>query len=133
MGAHPMSGLTDQELSLLRGELLELQEELTARLRTEARQERETDAGPAVLDPMDAAEQEQERSIPHLVRDAEVARLEAINAALARIAAGTYGVSEQSGDPIGAARLLVQPWARFTAEEAQEIDDERRREKHSTL
>ena len=48
-----------------------------------------------------------------------------IDDALGRIDAGTYGVSEGSGEPIGFARLRAVPWARLTVQEAE--DDERQR------
>ena len=34
--------------------------------------------------------------------------------------AGTYGVSELSGDPIGFARLEAVPWARVTTDESED-------------
>lgn len=43
-----------------------------------------------------------------------------IEAALARIADGSYGVCEICGEPIGAERLSAIPWARLC------IDDQRR-------
>lgn len=48
--------------------------------------------------------------------------LEEIEAALQRIDAGTYGVCEVCGKPIGAERLAAIPWARLC------IDDKRRAE-----
>ena len=42
--------------------------------------------------------------------------LEEIDAALGRIAEGTYGECEECGGDIGAARLEVQPTARFCIE-----------------
>jgi len=131
MRAHRKSGLTQAEVSILEGALLEAQKLILSRLQVRTRQERQTDTGGAVLDAMDAANQEQQRSLPHLLGDAEGARLEAIAHALAKIAAGTYGMSERSGDPIGFARLTAEPWARFTADEATDI--EQGRAKHSTL
>jgi RNA polymerase-binding transcription factor DksA len=43
-----------------------------------------------------------------------------IDAALQRIEAGTYGICEGCGKPIGAERLSAIPWARYC------IDDQRR-------
>jgi RNA polymerase-binding transcription factor DksA len=43
-----------------------------------------------------------------------------IDAALLRIEAGTYGICEGCGKPIGAERLSAIPWARYC------IDDQRR-------
>ena len=45
-----------------------------------------------------------------------------INAALIRIQKGTYGVCEESGKPIGKARLDVTPWARYCIEVARDME-----------
>ena len=50
-----------------------------------------------------------------------------IQRALARIDAGTYGVSELSGEPIGYDRLAAVPWASFTAAEQEELERASRR------
>ena len=47
-----------------------------------------------------------------LVRAAQ-ARLEEVDAALARLDAGTYGVCERCGEPIGEGRLEARPVARL--------------------
>lgn len=44
-------------------------------------------------------------------------RLEAIRRALDKIAEGSYGLSDDSGAPIGRERLQAVPEARFTVEE----------------
>jgi DnaK suppressor protein len=46
--------------------------------------------------------------------------LRAVEAALQKIEAGSYGTCEVCGEPIGAARLSAIPWARLC------IDDQRR-------
>jgi DnaK suppressor protein len=48
--------------------------------------------------------------------------LAAIERALARIEAGTYGLSEISGEPIGYARLSAVPWARLTTDEQEDLE-----------
>jgi DnaK suppressor protein len=48
--------------------------------------------------------------------------LEEIDAALGRIAEGTYGECEECGRDIGAARLEVQPTARFCIECQQRLE-----------
>jgi RNA polymerase-binding transcription factor DksA len=50
---------------------------------------------------------------------AEEERLTEIEAALARIAAGTYGTCELTGKPISLARLRAMPWTRFSITAAQ--------------
>lgn len=75
-------------------------------------------------DPMDAATRAEEEN-DQLSR-ARHARglLGEVDRALARIDAGTYGVSEFSGRAIPIERLRAVPWARLTADE--EEDRERR-------
>ena len=45
-----------------------------------------------------------------------------IEHALAKIDAGTFGVSEESGDPIGVARLRAKPTARITVQEQESLE-----------
>jgi DnaK suppressor protein len=47
--------------------------------------------------------------------------------ALAKMDAGTYGISESSGRPIPFARLRAIPWARNDADEAERIEHAARR------
>jgi DnaK suppressor protein len=47
--------------------------------------------------------------------------LEAVERAEERLAAGTYGLSVESGEPIPAARLEAIPWAERTAGEQERI------------
>jgi DnaK suppressor protein len=50
-----------------------------------------------------------------------------VDRALQKIKAGTYGVSELSGEPIGYARLNAVPWARFSAAEQEDLERGQRR------
>lgn len=45
-----------------------------------------------------------------------------IDAALARIRAGTYGICELTGKPIGRQRLEAIPWARFSMEAERQLE-----------
>lgn len=54
-------------------------------------------------------------------------RLALIDRALSKIANGTYGISELSEEPIGYPRLNAVPWARFTAEEQEQVERQSRR------
>lgn len=51
--------------------------------------------------------------------------LQKINAALDRIANGTYGYSVVSGDEIGLQRMLARPLATMTIEEQEEYENRR--------
>lgn len=46
-------------------------------------------------------------------------RLPEVDAALARIRAHTYGHSEDTGEPITAARLRALPWTRYATPAAE--------------
>src|SRR5688500_3359734 len=75
-----------------------------------------------------AAEEEQmERSIR--VGDHERAHLAEIEAALVRIENGSYGICEETGDPIPFARLKLEPTTRYTVEALEVLEDERRRDR----
>lgn len=45
-----------------------------------------------------------------------------VEAALAKFPDGTYGQSEESGDPIPFGRLQALPWARHTAQEEEVLE-----------
>lgn len=61
-----------------------------------------------------------------LVEDELARRLGAIERAVQRLDAGTYGVSVISGDPIPDERLEADPAAEMTVEEARELEAEQR-------
>ena len=77
---------------------------------------------PQVNDEMDDAESnlEQDEAIGRAEHDRS--RLADVELALAKIDAGTYGLSELSGEPIEPARLAALPWARYTAREQEELE-----------
>jgi DnaK suppressor protein len=84
-------------------------------------------AGPREADPSDEAtdslmQHEALAGSRHAER-----HLTEVEAALERMDAGTYGMSEVSGEPIGYARLSAVPWARFTAAEQEDLERIQRR------
>lgn len=60
----------------------------------------------------EAAQRETERERGGEVEARERALLSEVERALAKLDRGTYGVGEQTGDPIPYERLAVMPWAR---------------------
>lgn len=81
----------------------------------------------ATPDWTDRASVEEEHTLELRVRDRERKLLKKIEEAIARIDDGSYGYCEESGEPIGIARLLARPTATLSLE-AQE-----RREKLKRL
>jgi len=77
-----------------------------------------------VGDEMDAAETSRIQGDATLPTEQERELLAEIERALGRIEAGTYDVSELTGEPIEYARLAAVPWARLTASEQEDLEHE---------
>lgn len=73
----------------------------------------------------DQASSETDRSLELRTRDRERKLINKINDALERIADGSYGYCEETGDPIGLARLEARPIATLSleAQERHERDE----------
>jgi DnaK suppressor protein len=70
----------------------------------------------------DTASATYERELDAGLEEGAQHTLDEVEAALARVDAGNYGVCEVCGKPVGADRLSAIPWARLC------IDDQRRAE-----
>ena len=79
-------------------------------------------------DPSDRASLEEDHTLELRVRDRERKLLHKIDEAIARIDSGEYGWCQDSGEPIGIARLLARPTATYSIE-AQELYEKRRKMK----
>ena len=72
----------------------------------------------------DRASSESDRSLELRTRDRQRKLISKIDAALKRIEDGSYGYCEETGDPIGLARLDARPIATLSLE-AQEMHERR--------
>jgi DnaK suppressor protein len=75
---------------------------------------------PGLNDPGDAAdvaEEQVERSTRNTLSESERAQLAKVNRALSKLADGTYGLSDVTGDPIPLPRLEALPWATTNVED----------------
>lgn len=75
-------------------------------------------------DMADRASSESDRSLELRTRDRQRKLISKIDSALKRIEEGTYGYCEETGDPIGLARLDARPIATLSLE-AQEMHERR--------
>jgi DnaK suppressor protein len=75
-------------------------------------------------DMADRASSESDRALELRTRDRQRKLIRKIDAALKRIEDGTYGFCEETGDPIGIARLDARPIATLSLE-AQEMHERR--------
>ena len=83
-----------------------------------ARLGREDDSEPAdEFDPANLASDLYQDELDEGLRDDLEAQLAAVERAEARLAAGTYGLSVRSGEPIPDERLEVRPTAELTVDE----------------
>ncbi len=112
-----------RQLEFFRHLLETTREELFANGQSTIAHLQETTATP---DEADRATQEEEHVLEQRIRDRERKQLHKIDQALARIANGTYGYCEASGEPIGLRRLLVRPTASLSIEEQERHEREER-------
>ena len=110
-----------RKLEVWRDELIAESIETLEHLRSENWQE---------PDPNDRATHESDASLELRTRDRYRKLINKIDAALRRIDAGEYGYCEETGEPIGLARLEARPIATLCieAQEAHERDEQRRGE-----
>jgi DnaK suppressor protein len=102
-----------QQLAFFRKLLQTMQDEYLSNAGQTSEHLRENDMVP---DPADRATIEEEHALELRVRDRERKQLKKIDEALARIEDGTYGWCEETGEPIGIARLLARPTATMSVE-----------------
>src|SRR5690606_38096198 len=72
-----------------------------------------------VPDPADRATIEEEHALELRTRDRERKLLKKVKQSLARIEEGDYGYCEETGEPIGVARLIARPTAALSLEGQQ--------------
>ena len=72
-----------------------------------------------VPDPADRATIEEEHALELRTRDRERKLLKKVSQSIARIDSGEYGYCDETGEPIGLARLLARPTATLTLEAQQ--------------
>ena len=77
-------------------------------------------------DVADRASAETDRAIELRTRDRERKLISKIDEALQRVASGSYGYCEETGEPIGVARLEARPIATLSLE-AQELHEQKER------
>ncbi|WP_278977604.1 RNA polymerase-binding protein DksA [Sutterella wadsworthensis] len=105
-----------QQLEFFRRRLTDLEKELRANADQTTVNLRETTVVP---DPADRATIEEEHAFELRTRDRERKLLKKVQAAIKRIDDGDYGYCEETGDPIGVARLMARPTATLSLEAQQ--------------
>ncbi len=116
--------MNERQVEYFRQKLLNWKEEIL-------RESRETighlqDENHVLPDIADRASSETDRSLELRTRDRQRKLISKIESALKRIADGTYGYCEETGDPISLKRLDARPIATLSVE-AQERHEKRER------
>ena len=109
--------MNDKQLDFFRARLEMLKEDLLSNAGETTEHLREETS--IVPDPADRATIEEEHALELRTRDRERKLLKKISQALARIDAGDYGYCDETGEPIGLARLIARPTATLTLEAQQ--------------
>jgi DnaK suppressor protein len=116
--------MNDRQLEYFRQKLLAWKEDILRESReTIGNLQTETENHP---DLVDRASSEADRALELRTRDRQRKLISKIDEALRRIEDGTYGYCEETGEPIGLARLEARPTATLSVE-AQERHERRER------
>ncbi len=115
--------------------------ELRERLELERRQllartvseHAEAEADGELGDVLDKASEEARRTTANRRRRHHDARLVQVEAALRRMDEGTYGICEETDEPIPYARLAAEPTTRYTVEALELIEQERARDDNRAI
>ena len=108
--------MNEQQLAFFRHRLSEMEAQLRANAYQTTVNLRETTVVP---DPADRATIEEEHALELRTRDRERKLLKKVQAAIVRIDEGDYGYCEETGEPIGVARLMARPTATLSLEAQQ--------------
>jgi RNA polymerase-binding protein DksA len=122
------AGLLTKELEHFRDLLLEKRREIVGDMSSMEREALRSGVGglsslPVHMADMGTDNYEQEFTLGLVEKDRNLLR--EINAALAKIQNGTYGLCEGTGNPINKVRLEAQPWARYSIEHARQMERQR--------
>lgn len=108
--------MDERQLAFFRNLLVQMENELRQNADQTTVNLRETTVAP---DPTDRATIEEEHALELRTRDRERKLLKKVEAAIRRINEGEYGYCEETGDPIGVARLMARPTATLSLEAQQ--------------
>lgn len=116
--------MSPAQLAFFTSRLIKLEDDLVNRAR---RADAEIATSAVEADPVDRASVEEEHRLALGTRARDAAQLVEVRAALARIANGDFGYCNETGEPIGIARILIQPTTVLTTEAQQRQESRTRR------
>lgn len=120
---HPPAPLVPRQWMWHYRKLTHLREQLLGELQNERIESAEPIEAHS-MDQADSATDEFDHDMTHCILSHEQDALYEIDAAIRRIFEGGYGVCEESGEPIPAARLRAVPWTRYTRKVEERLEQE---------
>jgi len=105
--------------------LLTLKRELMNKIRENANSEELKVSTDELIEDGDQAQTYLNQNLSFELRERDLRRLREIDAALAKIEDGTYGICEDTEEPIGKKRLEKMPWTRLSIQAAEQEERER--------
>jgi RNA polymerase-binding transcription factor len=114
------AGLDPKQLDTLKGKLIALRAALGSRHSGDLASRASGAAD--VEDEGDTAQRTNDEETQRALAEADHTRLAEIEHALLKFDDGTYGLDEDTEEPIGFARLAVLPWARFSATTQERLE-----------
>ena len=108
--------MNQDQLAFFRDRLQQMEREILSNADETTEHLRETVIVP---DPADRATIEEEHALELRTRDRERKLLKKVQQSLALIDSGEYGYCEETGEPIGVARLIARPTATLSLEAQQ--------------
>lgn len=121
------SGLSEAQLKTLKQALVEKRDSLAHEIKElEATLTEEDNDDKDSPDEVDRSSFEEEMQRTQLVLDGKNQILFEVQEALTRIEDNTYGLCEETEEPIGYKRLLATPWTRLSLEAQTELEQRRK-------
>ncbi|NDD91680.1 TraR/DksA family transcriptional regulator [bacterium] len=127
-GMHRLGGSDMDATQLAQFKILLLREKQKILNQSKASRENElTISADDLADEVDLATTETQQNLIFQMRDRERQMLHQIDSALQRIDLGTYGICEETEEPIELERLKLMPWTRLSAAGAEIREGKRKR------
>lgn len=131
MAVNP-SGLTPAQLKDLRKKLSDKLASLDMEVRELERELTDEDGEQSAPDEVDRSSFEEQVQRSQIVLDQKKTLRFEVSEAVKRIDDGTYGVCEDTEEPIGLKRLTAQPWTRLSLEAQQDFEARRKNKSFNT-
>lgn len=120
-----MKHLKKKEMGILKNRLEEVRREILGGVQATTRQSNEF-GGDGTQDIGDLAAATYSQQVMMELGERERQRLREVEAAFARIENGTFGICEESDEPIPFSRLEAVPYTRFTVAAQSELERQRK-------